>query len=135
MSKGNVYRQQVLAWALQGVTPAWAKQKRLYVALHSAEPVDSQSDSESSYDGYERVAIERTDASFKLADDLDAANAELRSEIRFAECKSGSVNISHWSIGTSDGVVLYSAKLETEVELKAPMQPYFSAGSLTISER
>jgi hypothetical protein len=137
MSKGNVYRQQVLAWALQGKAPTWAKQRQLYIALHASEPFETQDESESVYDGYSRMAVDRAEASFSLDDNLDAAIASLLREVRFPECESGTAKIAYWSVGTSSGansVILYKAKLELETDIKAPMQPYFAAGSLHVLE-
>lgn len=74
----------------------------VYVALHSADPVDTatQDSNEVAYTGYGRVGVARTTGGWTVTNDQVSPVAT----ISFGACTVGSATATHWSTGkTSTG--------------------------------
>jgi hypothetical protein len=106
----------------------------LYVALHSADPTASgtQSSNEISYTGYARVAVARTSAGWTVT----SASVSPTSNISFPACTGGSATATFASVGVaSSGAtkILYSGALSPSIAISNGITPVI-ATTTTIGE-
>jgi hypothetical protein len=126
------------AWANIADNAASSPLTNLFVALHTADPTDSgtQSSSEATYTGYARVSVARTAGGWTCSgtSPAQAANAAL---IAFGACTAGSNTITHVSVGVATSgatAILYSGALGTPLAVSAGITPQFAIGALTATE-
>lgn len=126
------------AWANIADNAASSPLTNLYVALHTADPGDSgtQSTSEATYTGYARVAVARTTGGWTCSgtSPSQAANAAL---IAFGACTAGANTITHVSIGVASSgatAILYSGALSASLSVSAGITPQFAIGALVATE-
>lgn len=134
MSKSNVLENEILLLLFNG-TALTGYGGNLYMALHSADPLEAgdQSTSEISYTGYSRVSIPRDNTGFTVTGNT-VVNAQT---ITFGNCTAGSATATHWSIGSSAsgaGKILYKGALNSSLAISLNITPIIGATSLSISE-
>jgi len=107
-----------------------------YIALHSADPTSSgtQTSSEVSYTSYARVAVIRTSAGFTATSNV-LSNTAL---VSFPICTGSTATATYFSIGTLNtgpGEVLYSGLLNNVggLAISSGIQPQFAAGVLSVT--
>lgn len=141
--KSDVFEADILKLVLNG-TPianladnaASSPLGNLYLALHTADPLagttesGTQSTSETTYTGYARMPVVRSNASPAWTVATDAAGltkATLNAAVSFALCTAGSVQtITHFSVGTLStgaGKILYAGPVTTTIPVQAGIQP------------
>lgn len=106
----------------------------LYVALHTADPGETgtQSTSETSYTGYARVAVARTSGGWTVT----ANSVSPAANITFGAWSAGAGTITHWSVGVaSSGAtkILYSGTVTPNIVLGSGVVPTLGTGS-TVTE-
>ena len=114
-----------------GVTPTWVAETHFYVALHTAEPVVSQTESEVSYAGYARAAVIRTAAGFTIA----GGQARNTAAVNTGVCTAGTAMITHVSIGVAasgESQILVTQVLPTPLSVGPGAQAKFNIDALTI---
>src|SRR5690606_13170311 len=95
--------------------------------------VGDQSTHEADYDGYERVAVPRSEVGWTVTGN----QVENTQAIIFPEAQGGSNTITHFAIGTAAGgagSILYSGALTASLAVSAGIEPRFQAGDLTVTE-
>ena len=107
----------------------------LYLSLHTADPGvgGSQTNNETSYTNYARVAVARTSGGWTVAS-ASAANTALA---QFPQCGVTGATVTHVAIGTAAsgaGKVLYAGALNASLAVSNLIQPQFGASALTVSE-
>jgi hypothetical protein len=107
----------------------------LYVALHTADPGESgsQTTNEAAYTNYARVAVARTTGGWTVSTNT-VTNA---AEIAFPECGTTGATVTHFSIGTASsgaGKILYKGALGASRAISSGITPRFAAGELDGSE-
>ena len=132
-SKTNDAESDFLRYALLGETPAWDGNSNLYVSLHSSNPGEggSQSTSETSYGGYARQPISRSDG-WNVSGGT-ASNANI---IEFPTVVSGNQTLRYLGIGTSSsgaGKLLWYGPF-TPISIAPSSIIRFLAGSIVIAE-
>lgn len=132
MSKSNTTENSILALLFQGTTFAnlannasTAPNTNLYVALHTADPGETgtQSTSECAYSGYARVAVARTSAGWSLNGSIITP----ASNISFNTHLGGTAETAtHFSVGVSSTggtTILYSGSVTPQVSISAGVVP------------
>lgn len=114
------------ATGLRGSTTAGS----LYIALHTASPTDSgsQTSSEATYTGYARVGIARSGAGFTVTANA-VANA---AAVTFGACTAGSSTVTYFSVGVaSSGAskILWYGTINS-LAVTASVTPSFAIGTL-----
>jgi len=107
----------------------------LYLSLHTADPGvgGSQTNNETSYTNYARVAVARNAGGWTVAS-ASAANTALA---QFPQCGVTGATVTHVAIGTAAsgaGKVLYAGALNASLAVSNLIQPQFGASALTVSE-
>lgn len=107
----------------------------LYISLHTANPgiSDDQTNNETAYTNYARVAVARTAGGWDVA----AGVADNVALIQFPQCGVTGATITHVGIGTAAsgvGKLLYSGALASSLAVANLIQPQFAAGALTCTE-
>lgn len=141
MSKGNTFENDLLKLIFNGTTianlandAAASPLTSLYVSLHTADVGESgtQTTNETSYTGYARVAVARSNAGWVVTDNsVSPANT-----ISFPQCTGGTATITHFAIGTAlsgAGKVLYKGTVTPNVAIASGVTPQLTTAS-TISE-
>ncbi len=108
----------------------------LYVSLHTADPGvgGSQTNNETSYTNYARVAVVRTTTGWAVPSGGATSNNAL---IQFAQCGVTGATITHVAIGTQAsgaGQVLYAGALGSSLAVANGIQPQFAAAALSVTE-
>lgn len=135
MSKSNVLENELLLLLFNG-TALSGYGGNLFMALHSADPLDAgnQSTSEVSYTGYGRVSVPRDITGFTVS----GGNVVNAADISFGTCTAGSATATHWSIGSSvsgSGKILYKGVIsDGGLAISINVRPIFAAGSISITE-
>lgn len=99
-----------------------------YAGLHTANPGNLQTDSETTYTGYARVSIVRTAAGWTIVDNV----ANPVDDILFPVATAGGEDLTHWSVGTAAsgaGKVLLRGKLAPSLFVAAGKQPRVTSNS------
>lgn len=123
--------------AIAGIADAVASAGSLYVSLHTADPGEAgtQSNSEAAYTGYVRVAVARTPAGWTVVGN-EASNT---AQISFpARTNVGTATVTHVGLGTGAsgaGKLLYSLALSepSSIAVTQGIAPGFAAGELVIT--
>lgn len=131
MSKGNTTENDVLAFIFNA-TPMPAYGANLYVHLHTADPGEAGtgSTSEADYTGYAPVSVSRDAGGFTVTGN-QAVNT---TEVTFPECTGGTNAITHASVTTLAGQILYSGALTASINVSNLITPRFPAGTLILQE-
>jgi hypothetical protein len=106
----------------------------LYVALHTADPVatGSQSTNEVAYTSYARVAVARTTGGFTVG----TATVSPAATVSFPACTGLTATATHWSIGTDSsgaGNLLYAGPISPTIAISTGVTPQLTTAS-TITE-
>jgi hypothetical protein len=123
------------AWANVADNAATSPLTNLYVALHTADPGASgtQSTSETTYTGYARVAVARTTGGWTAS---SAASTSPVSTIAFGACTAGTATITHFSVGVASSgatAILYSGTVTPNISVANGVTPQLTTAS-TITE-
>lgn len=139
MGKTTQSANDFLNYALRNVTPSWAGNGSLYLALHTAAVNigDGQTTNEATYTGYSRVALTRSSGgAFTVASSRSSSNNAL---IQFGNCTGGTLpeTATHVSIGESasgSGTVLWAGALSSPLVININIQPQFAVSTLVVTE-
>lgn len=106
----------------------------LYVALHTADPGETgtQSTSEAAYTSYARVAVARTSGGWTVTGNSVSPVAN----IDFPACTGGTATITYFSVGVaSSGAtkILYSGAVSPSISVSTGVTPRLTTAS-TITE-
>jgi hypothetical protein len=106
----------------------------LYVALHTADPGETgtQSTSEAAYTSYARVAVARTSGGWTVTNNSVSPAAN----IDFPACTGGTATITYFSVGVaSSGAtkILYSGAVSPSISVSTGVTPRLTTAS-TITE-
>lgn len=142
MSKSNTTENDLLLLYFQKTLPAYlgtlatTGNASLYVALHTADPTDTgtQTSFEADYTNYARVGVARTSDGWTVSGN----QAKNTAQIAFSQCQGGTNVITHVSIGMSDtptaGQILYCGELNDDLTVSNLIQPIFDALALVVEE-
>lgn len=131
MSKGNQTENDIMQFVFNGVAmPAYGA--NLYVHLHTSDPGEAGtgSSNEANYTGYAAVAVARDNSGFTVTGNQAVNTAE----VTFPECTGGSNTITHASVTTVGGQILYSGALNAPINISNLITPRFPAGTLVMTE-
>lgn len=144
MSATDAFENKILSLYLENAAaanigdatglPASATAGSLYSALHTADPGDTagtgQTQSESAYTNYARVAVARSTSGWTVASgvgDNDAA-------ITFPQCGATGSTVTHTSLGSaSSGNGNRDMNGTASLAVSNGVTPQFAAGALDIS--
>lgn len=132
MSIGNVTENDLNLLIFNGTALSWDANTNLYLALHTADPGESgsQTTSEATYTSYARIAVARSGSGFTVTNNT-ATNAALA---QFPQCTGSSNTITHVSIGTASsgtGQIIASGALSSSLSVSTGIQPQFAGGALS----
>lgn len=131
MSKGNTTENDFVAFVFNATAmPAYGS--NLYVHLHTADPGEggTGATSEADYTGYAAVPVARDSGGFTVAGNQASNTAE----VTFPECTGGTNAITHASVTTLAGQILYSGALTAPINVSNLITPRFPAGTLVLQE-
>ena len=131
MSKGNTTENDFVAFVFNATAmPAYGS--NLYVHLHTADPGEggTGATNEANYTGYAAVSVSRDGAGWTVAGNQASNTAE----VTFPECTGGTNTITHASVTTLAGQILYSGALTAPINISNLITPRFPAGSLVLQE-
>lgn len=119
-------------WSLIADNTATTPLTSLFVALHTADPTASgtQSSSEVTYTSYARVAVARTTSGWTAS---SAASTSPVAAITFPAGTGGSGTATYWSIGTltsGAGVILYSGTITPSIVTGTSIIPQLTTASV-----
>lgn len=105
-----------------------------YITLHTADPGEtgSQTTSEATYTGNNRVAVARSGAGWTVSGTAPTQAANTAA-ITFAACSGGSNTITHFSVGrdaAGAGEILWSGALTSSLAVSSGITPSFAIGAL-----
>ena len=106
----------------------------LYVALHTADPGDSgtQTTSEAAYTSYARVAVARTSGGWTVTGNSVSPVAT----INFPACTGRRATATHFSVGVASSgasMILYAGALTPSISISTGVTPQLTTAS-TITE-
>lgn len=142
MGKGNTTSNNLLKlifnatnWSLIADNTATTPLTNLFVALHTADPTasGSQTSSEIAYTSYARVSVARTTSGWTAS---SAQSTSPVAAITFPTGTGGSGTASFWSIGTltsGAGVILYSGAISPTIVCGSGATPSLTTAS-TVTE-
>lgn len=142
MGKGNTTSNNLLKlifnatnWSLIADNTATTPLTNLFVALHTADPTasGSQTSSEIAYTSYARVSVARTTSGWTAS---SAQSTSPVAAITFPAGTGGSGTASFWSIGTltsGAGVILYSGAISPTIVCGSGVTPSLTTAS-TVTE-
>lgn len=142
MSKGNTYENDLLKLIFQAAAianiadnAASSPLTNLYVSLHTGDPGETgdQTTSETSYTGYARVAVARSDSGFTVTNNSVSPAAD----VTFGACTDGTATITHFAIGTAStgtGRLLYSGTVTPNLSVAAGVTPKLLTTATAITE-
>lgn len=144
MSKSNATENDLVKFLANGTAfPTYGS--TLYMHLHTADPGEAgtSSTSEASYTDYARVAVSRDASGWTICDADGTTNAsgsafKNAAEITFPECNASyspsTQTITHASVCTNGGQILYSGALTTSIVIGALNTPRIVAGGAIFRE-
>ena len=131
MSKGNTTENDFVAFVFNATAmPSYGS--NLYVHLHTADPGEAgtSTTNEADYIGYLPVSVARDSGGFTVAGNQASNTAE----VTFPECTGGANTITHASVTTLAGQILYSGALTAPINVSNLITPRFPAGTLVLQE-
>ncbi len=126
------------AWANYADNAASAAQTNVAVALHTADPGTSgtQSTSESAYTSYARVSVARTSGGWTISGTGPASCSPV-SNISFPAGAGGSGTVTHFSTGKTGGgatAILWSGTVTPNISTGSGITPVLTtATTITLS--
>lgn len=142
MSKSNTTENDLVKFYANNTSmPAYGT--NLYMHLHTADPGEAgtSATSEASYTDYARVTTIRDNTAWTICDADGTPNASGSAfknavDVVFPECTgvSDDEDITHASICTNAGQILYSGALTAQIKITNLTTPYFPAGTLIFKE-
>ena len=142
MSKSNTTENDLVKFMAQATSmPTYGS--NLYIHLHTADPGEAgtSSTNEAAYTGYVRVTKLRDNTDWTICDADGTPNAsgsafKNATDVVFPECTgvSDDVIITHASLCTNAGQILYSGALTASIRVTNLTTPYFPAGTLIFKE-
>lgn len=142
MSKSNTTENDLVKFYSQGTSmPSYGT--NLYMHLHTADPGEggTSSTTEAAYTSYARVTTLRDNTAWTICDADGTPNAngsafKNAADVVFPECSgvADSESITHGSICTNSGQILYSGALTASILITNLTTPYFPAGTLIFKE-
>lgn len=141
MSKSNDFENDLLklifnATAIANIADnaATSPLTNLYVALHTADPGESgtQSTSEAAYTSYARVAVERSSSGWTVTNNSVSPAAN----IDFPACTGGTATVTYFSIGVASSgssKILYSGAVSPSISVSTGVTPRLTTAS-TVTE-
>lgn len=144
MSKGNVTENDFVKFVAHGTAmPAYGG--TLYFHFHTADPGEAgtSATSEATYPDYARVAVSRDVSGWTICDADGTPNAagsafKNAAEVTFPECNASfspsTETMTHGSICTSGGQILYKGALTTPIVVGALITPRVVAGGAIFKE-
>jgi hypothetical protein len=142
MSKSDTFENDILklvfnATAIANIADNAASSPltNLYVALHTADPGDTgtQSTNETTYTSYARVAVARTTGGWTAS---SAGSTSPVAAITFPACTGGTATITHFSVGVATSgatKILYSGTVTPNISVSTGVTPQLTT-STTITE-
>jgi len=142
MGKGNTASNNLLKlifnatnWSLIADNTATTPLTNLYVALHTANPgaSGSQTTSEAAYTSYARVAVARTTSGWTASSSESTSPV---AAITFPAATGGSETETYFSIGTASsgaGSILYSGTVTPNIVVSNGVTPSLTTAS-TVTE-
>lgn len=124
------------AWANVADNAAASPLTNVYVALHTADltaGTNQQSQNETAYTNYARVAVARSTGWDAAAGGATANDAT----ISFAQCGVTGATLTHVSTGVGSSgttAVWHYGALNSSLAVSSGITPQFAAGALTITE-
>lgn len=131
MSKGNITENDIMQFIFNGVAmPSYGV--NLVVHLHTADPGEAGASStyEADYTGYAPVSVARDGSGWTVTNNQAVNTAE----VTFPECTGGSNTLTHASVTTVGGQILYSGALTAPINISNLITPRFPAGTLVMTE-
>lgn len=131
MSKGNITENDFIAFVFNATAmPAYGS--NLYVHLHTADPGEAgtAATNEATYTGYAAVSVARDSSGFTVTNNQAVNTAE----VTFPQCTGGTNVITHASVTTASGQILYSGALSASLSISNLITPRFPAGTLIMTE-
>jgi hypothetical protein len=142
MSKSNVTENDLVKFYANAIAiPAYGS--NLYVHLHTADPGEAgtSSTNEVVYTSYARVTTLRDNTAWAICDVDGTPNASGSAfknaiEVTFPECTgvSDDVVITHASLCTNGGQILYSGALTASIRITNLITPRFPVGTMIFKE-
>lgn len=142
MSKSNVTENDLVKFYANNVAmPSYGT--NLYMHLHTADPTEggTSASSEAAYTSYARVTTLRDNTAWTICDADGTPNANGSAfknavAVVFPECTgvADSETITHGSVCTSTGQILYSGALTASILITNLTTPYFPIGTLIFKE-
>lgn len=135
MGKSNTTSNDVLKCLLEGTDPSYRTNANLFVALHTANPTatGTQTTSEIAYTDYARQPIAK--ATGWTDNGTNFTNAAL---IQFPVCGAVGATAKYVSIGeltgSGNGQIYYVGQLTDDLIISTNIQPQFSIGNLQVTE-
>lgn len=131
MSKGNQTENDILQFVFNGVAmPSYGA--NIIVHLHTSDPGEAGTGStnEADYTGYAPMSVARDNSGFTVSGNQAVNTAE----VTFPECTGGANTLTHASVTTIGGQLLYSGALNSPVNISNLVTPRFPAGTLVMTE-
>lgn len=115
-------------------TQTFAKPSALYLALHTADPLDDASGAEANYTGYARVARAPLDANWTAVSATDGVT-DNAAAVTFGICTAGSNTVTHFAVwdAASAGNMLVHGALTISQVIAVGVTPTFPLGSIDIT--
>ena len=115
-------------------TATFTKPAALYVALHTADPLDDATGAEANYTGYARVARAPLDANWTAASATDGLT-DNAAAVTFGACTVGTNTVTHFAIwdALSAGNMLCYGALTVQQVIAVGVTPNFPIGSIDIT--
>lgn len=144
--KGDTFELDILKLIFQAVAianiadnAAASPLTNLYVALHTADPLEAgdQTASEAAYTNYARVAVARTSGGWTCATSSGISTAKNAAAITFPACGASGATVTHVSIGVAASgasKLLYGGALTASLAVSNGITPSFAINALTVSE-
>lgn len=142
MSKSNVTENDVVKFiSIATAMPSYGS--NLYMHLHTADPGEAgtASTNETTYTSYAAASVSRDVAGWTVCDADGTPNAsgsafKNTAEITFPECTgvSDDQDITHASLTTIGGQILYSGALTAQIKVTNLITPRFPAGTVIFKE-
>jgi hypothetical protein len=136
MPKTTAFANAFLAYIFNNTDIPWeAGTSSFYMSLHTASPgvAGNQTTNETSYTGYTREALTRTNTDFTISTNT-MTNATL---VEFPANEGADVTITHVGIGTASsgtGNLIYFAQLTSPIDVETSFIPKIQIGDLDLTE-
>lgn len=136
MPKTTAFSNAFLAYVFNNTDIPWESgTSSLYISLHTSSPgiAGNQTTNETSYTGYTRESLTRTNIDFTISTNT-MTNATL---VEFPANSGADVTITHVGIGTASsgtGNLIYFAQLTTPIDVETSFIPRIQIGDLDLTE-